>query len=130
MKNFTTTASIALLFFATGVAAQEVDEPSGEADAITAEVFASDIVAPDQQQEGAPVHEMPTLDQVVPVADDESEEIVEQPAANQTEDFSSPAQASVSLAVDATDEERLLWHYTRYLELMKNGVYDEADSAA
>ena len=130
MKKLTTIASTALLFFAAGAAAQVVDEPSGEADAITAEVFASDIVAPDQQQEGAPVDEMPTLDQVVPVADDESDEIAEQPSTNQTEDFSSPAQATATLPADATDDEQLLWHYTRYLELMKNGVYDEADSAA
>jgi len=130
MKNLTTIASTTLLCFAAGVAAQEADETSREADAITAEVFASDIVAPDQQQEAAPVDEMPTLDQVVPVADDESEQIVEQPSANQTEDFSSPENASVPLLADATDEEQLLWYYTRYLELMKNGVYDEADSAA
>jgi len=130
MTNLTTIASTTLLFFAAGVAAQEADETSREADAITAEVFASDIVAPDQQQEAAPVGEMPTLDQVVPVADDESEEIVEQPSTNQTEDFSSPEQASVPLPADATDEEQLLWYYERYLDLMKNGVYDEADSAA
>ena len=130
MKNLTTIASTALLYFSAGVAAQVVDDPSGEADAITAEVFASDIVAPDQQQERATVDEMPTLDQVVPVADDESEQIIGLPSPNQTEDFSSPGQSSVPLPADATDEERLLWHYTRYLELMKNGVYDEADSAA
>ncbi len=122
MKKLTTIASSTVLLFAAGVVAQESNEQSDSVDAITAEVFASDINAPD--------HQAPTLDQVVPVADEASEESVAEPSTNQPEDFSMPEQASVPIPNDATDEEQLLWHYTRYRELMENGVFDEADTVA
>jgi len=136
MKNLAPIATIALLLFAASVTAQEATEDSAADDAIAAEVFAIDIVAPDVPQEDAPIDEAPTLDQVVPVADEAgeigeiSEEIVAEPSTKQPEDYSPPAQSSVPLPTDATDEERLLWYYAQYRELMDNAVYDEADSVA
>ena len=130
MKKLAPIATIALLLFAASVTAQEATEASATVDAITAEVFASDIVAPDVTQKDAPIDEAPTLDQVVPVADEAGEEIVAEPSTNQPEDYSSPAQSTVPLPSDPTDEEQLLWNYAQYKELMDNAVYDEADSVA
>ncbi len=130
MKNPAPIVYIALLLFAASVTAQEATEDSAAVDEITAEVFASDIVAPDATQKDAPIDEAPTLDQVVPVADEDSEEIVAEPSTNQPEDFSPPTHSTVTLPADATDEEQLLWYYAQYRELMDNAVYDEADSVA
>jgi tetratricopeptide (TPR) repeat protein len=142
MKNLAPIAYIALLLFAASVTAQEATEDSAAVDAITAEVFARDIVAPDVAQEDVTIDEAPTLDQVVPVADEAGEageageadeageEIVAEPSTKQPEDYSSPAQSTVPLPAEATDEERLLWYYAQYRELMNNAVYDEADSVA
>ena len=133
MKNLTPIGSIALLLIAASVAAQEAAEDSAAIDAITAEVFANDIVAPDQPQVDIQIDEKPTLDQVVPVADesgDADEEMVAEPSTNQPEDYSPPQQSTVPLPADATEEEQLLWYYAQYKELMDNAVYDEADSVA
>ena len=54
--------------------------------------------------------EAPTTDQVVPVADDEVMTVVQPPP--------------------LTPEEELAYEYERYLNLMRDGVYDEADSVA
>ena len=139
MKNLTPIGSIALLLIAAGATAQEATEDSAAVDAITAEVFANDIVAPDQPQEDIQIDEKPTLDQVVPVADEADEadeageageEMVAEPSTNQPEDYSPPQQSTVLLPADATEEEQLLWYYAQYRELMNNAVYDEADSVA
>ena len=136
MKNLKPIGSIALLLIAAGVTAQEATEDSAAVDAITAEVFASDIVAPDQPQEDIQIDDEPTLDQVVPVADEvgeaeeADEEMVAEPSTNQPEDYSPPQQSTVLLPADATEEEQLLWYYAQYRELMDNAVYDEADTVA
>ena len=85
MNKLTT---LALLFLATTVVAQETDPPLEE----------------------APVAQEPTLDQVVPVAEDE--------------------QMTVELPPELSPEDELIEQYTRYLQLMKDGVFDEADSVA
>ena len=77
---------IALLIFAASLAAQEADE----------------IV--EEQPEA------PSLDQVVPVADDEV--------------------MTVEIPPEMTPEEELAYEFERYLNLMRDGVYDEADSVA
>ena len=125
MSHLTSIAFTAFLLVANNlaaqeIAAQEVDEQSEDTDPITAAVFADDIVAPGQ--------EAPTLDQVVPVADEPIEESVTGPPVNQPEDFSIVEKKP--LAADASDEEQLVWYYTRYIELMSDGVFDEADSVA
>jgi tetratricopeptide (TPR) repeat protein len=142
MKNLTPIGSIALLLIAAGVTAQGATEDSAAVDAIAAEVFASDIVAPDQPQEDIQIDDEPTLDQVVPVADEADEvgeadeigeadeEMVAKPSTNQPEDYSPPRQSTVLLPADATEEEQLLWYYAQYKELMDNAVYDEADTVA
>jgi tetratricopeptide (TPR) repeat protein len=136
MKNLTPSGSIAMLLIAASVAAQDAAEDSAAVDAITAEVFASDVVAPDQPEEDIQIDEKPTLDQVVPVADEADEageageEVVAEPSANQPEDYSPPEQSTVLLPADATEEEQLMWYYGQYRELMDNAVYDEADSVA
>jgi len=56
----------------------------------------------------------PTLDQVVPVAEEE-------PAAEEM---------TVELPPEMNDEEELIFQYERYMSLMRDGVYDEADSVA
>lgn len=54
--------------------------------------------------------EAPSTDQVVPVADDEVMTVVQPPP--------------------MTPDEELTYEYERYLSLMRDGVYDEADSVA
>ena len=124
MKNLSPFVSIALLLIVATSSAQELDP-------ITAEVFADDIIAPDQQQHV----QQPTLDQVVPVAEETSDESVEEPQAEPPQaeppqDFSPPERTTVPLRADATIEEELIWNYERYKKLMVDGVYDEADSVA
>jgi len=117
MKNLT---SITLLVLATALHAQEVEQQPPEIeptiDPIDAEVFADDMVTPDAvpatdmpELPPEPVHEAPTDEQTVPVA----EETV-----------------TVQLPSPATAEEELIYQYDRYLMLMQDGVYDEADSVA
>ena len=150
MKNLT---PIAFLLAATGLNAQDL-ETAPEIDPIAAEVFAEDIVPPvsagpdlqlqpepDADLESEPAHEAPEMDQVVPVAADDLEaddleaddleagaaEDIEAPT---TQDFGPPEAVTVALPADATPEEELIFQYERYLQLMADGVYDEADSVA
>ena len=125
MKKPSPFVSTALLLIVANLGAQELDP-------ITAKVFADDIVAPDQQELG----QQPTLDQVVPVAEEksdesnESDDSVEQLPAEPPQDFATPERVTVPLPADATIEEELIWNYERYKKLMVDGVFDEADSAA
>ena len=119
MKILSPFVSTALLVIVATSSAQELDP-------ITAEVFADDIIAPDQQEHA----QLPTLDQVVPVAEETSDESVEEPPAEPPQDFSPPERTTVPLRDDATVEEELVWNYERYKQLMVDGVYDEADSVA
>lgn len=95
----------ALLLFATGLSAQEespdADQPSDE-----------QPVAVEEPAEALPP--APETDQVVPVADELPE-------------FETAADAA---PIFTNDEEELIYQYDRYVELMKDRVYDEADSVA
>ena len=145
MKNLT---PIALLFVTVSLSAQETDgqspEIAPEIDPITAEVFADDIVVPDtpgpdltqelatagdeepvEEPAAEQIHEAPNLDQTVPVAADTVEDEVPAETATPAAEL-----LTVQMPPDATAEEELIYQYTRYRELMSNGVYDEADSVA
>lgn len=122
MKKLT---AIALLFLGANLAAQD---DAGQIDPVTADIVTDDIVLPDtpppeldqtvetefpeEQVHGAPVQE-----EQVPVALDENETI-------------EVDVMTVTVPPDRTDEEELIFQYERYIELMNNSVYDEADSAA
>jgi tetratricopeptide (TPR) repeat protein len=128
---------ITFLFLVSSLAAQEAEQPSleidPEIDPIAAEVFGDDVVAPGAPLPDAdvpelppqPVHEAPTGEQTVPVA--EEPEVTEEES---VEDFSTPELMTVQLPPDATVEEELIFQYDRYLKLMHDGVFDEADSVA
>jgi tetratricopeptide (TPR) repeat protein len=75
---------------------------------------------PDAEEAAAePLPPAPEMDQVVPVADDPT-------AAEAMLDES----VTVAMPTFETDEEELIYQYERYIELMKDRVYDEADSVA
>jgi tetratricopeptide (TPR) repeat protein len=109
---------IALLLIAVNLGAQEIDDQASQnaagtdpaLDSIAAEVFADDLPP-------APVDE-----QTVPVADDADE-----PAQDDVAESGSPAPA---LPDGATDEEQLMYQYSRYLDLLDDHVYDVADTVA
>lgn len=61
----------------------------------------------------------PTLDQVVPVAE---EEVVEEASDEEL--------MTVEMPPEMSEEDELIYQYERYLSLMRDGVYDEADSVA
>ena len=116
---------IALLLFGADLAAQ--DDPQ-EIDPLTADISTDDVLVPDTpapeldpavaaEEEAEQVPGGPAQDQLVPVADDEQ---VADEAAASTE----------VLPPEWTDEEELFYQYERYLQLMKDQVYDEADSVA
>ena len=65
------------------------------------------------------------LDQVVPVADDQTEE--EEPVEDGDATFEAVLSENNS---DLTDIERLLIEFERYKQLVADGVYDEADTVA
>ena len=137
---------IALLLIAVNLGAQEIGEQSTESspvidpapDPIDAEVFADDLVAPppdvtpqmaplpQQEQELPPEaeHAVPEAEQTVPVATDEvaaDDSVSAEPG--------TPA-IGPEPGDDASDEELLMYQYSRYLELLKDRVYDEADTVA
>jgi tetratricopeptide (TPR) repeat protein len=109
---------IALLLIAVNLGAQEIDDEASQnaagtdpaLDSIAAEVFADDLPP-------APVDE-----QTVPVADDADE-----PA---PEDVPESGLPGPMLPDGATDEEQLMYQYSRYLDLLDDHVYDEADTVA
>jgi tetratricopeptide (TPR) repeat protein len=135
---------IALLLVSVNLGAQEIDEQSTETphgtdpalDPIAAEVYADDLVEPppditpemaplpEQELPPEPEHAAPGVEQTVPVATD--------PAA--PDDTSSLASETPVVGPEipdvATDEDQLIYQYTRYLELLKDHVYDEADTVA
>lgn len=67
----------------------------------------------------------PVTDQVVPVADEE-----ESAAETGVEDFSNPQLDTVQAPPDMEPAEELLYQYERYVQLMDEEVFDEADSVA
>jgi tetratricopeptide (TPR) repeat protein len=122
MKKLT---AIALLFLGANLAAQDGGQ---EIDPVSADITTDAIVVPDTPApEIGPavnpevaeeqVHDGPDQNQLVPVAEDEEE-------ANAAETMTE------ALPPEWTEEEELIFQYERYLQLMKDGVYDEADSAA
>ena len=122
MKKLT---PIALLLLGTNLAAQDGGQ---ELDPVAADITTDAIVVPDTPapefdqtvepevtEEQVPVG--PDHDPLVPVADDEQE--VEETAA-----------MTDALPPEWSDEEELIYQYERYLQLMQDRVYDEADSVA
>jgi len=108
---------IALLLIAANLSAQELPEQSPELAA-----------APGEQT--VPVAEDPVAED--PVAEDP---VVADPVAADpvAQDVPVPANSDVPVApppADTSDEEQLMFQYARYLELMQDHVYDEADSYA
>ena len=136
---------IALLLIAVNLNAQEVDEQATEPtqvtdpalDPIAAEVFADDLVPPppdvapemaplpEQELPSEPEHAAPMDEQTVPVATDSVDADDMAPASPPE-----PVVFGPELPQDATDEEQLIFQYTRYRSLMKDRVYDEADTVA
>ena len=148
---------ITLLLIAANLHAQEAGEQAAGSDQasdaaldpIAAEVFADDLVppaeitseitqeitpeiAPEMAPEMTPLPEQelppeaspaaPIDEQVVPVA--EEPETVDSPAADPGDEV------GPTLPPDASDEEQLMYQYSRYLQLIKDRVYDEADTVA
>ena len=80
-------------------------------------LFASLLLAASlnaQEEATEPLPPAPETDQVVPVADELPE----------------AATAADAAPAFATDEEELIYQYERYVDLMNDNVYDEADSVA
>jgi tetratricopeptide (TPR) repeat protein len=122
MKKLT---PIALLLLGANLAAQDDGQ---EIDPVAADITTDAIVVPDTPapefdqpieaevaEEHVPVG--PNQDELVPVADDEQENI-------------EAAAISDALPPEWSEEEELIYQYDRYLQLMKDRVYDEADSVA
>ena len=116
---------IALLLLSADLAAQDDGQ---EIDPVAAAISTDDIVMPDTpapeldlavetEEEPEQVPGGPDQDQLVPVADDEQ-------VADEAEALTD------ALPPEWTDEEELFYQYERYLQLMKDRVYDEADSVA
>ncbi len=137
MKNLT---PIAVLFLATKLTAQGVDaqapaiEPN--IDPVAAEVFADDVIAPQPEVTQPEVTQAEVTQEVQPATEQESEpdwapaappgeQIVPVAADDEAAD-----EMTVQLPPDATDEEQLMIAYERYKQLMRDGVFDEADSVA
>lgn len=101
---------IALLFLATNLLAQEAGAPASEMpdEAVEATDEAVDEQPANQQQ-------APDMDQLVPVAGD--------PGADDEV-------MTVQMPAEMTEEEELIFQYERYISLMRDDVYDEADSVA
>lgn len=123
------------LFAAATLSAQETQE----IDPIAAEVFGDDMVAPDTPAPEIDVDAVPeaepelppapTGDQTVPVADESEASAADEPEMTPGEAAEAEF-AGVTLSPDATDEEELIYQYTRYRQLMNDRVFDEADSVA
>ena len=126
MKKLT---SLSLLLLAAGVSAQDASQ---EIDPVTAEVATDGVVVPeppapdielaaDTDESEQQLQAAPPEDQTVPVAADEAASVQLPPDV---------AEVTFALPVDATAEEELIYQYERYVQLMKDRVYDEADSVA
>lgn len=134
---------IILLLIAANLSAQEAGQRAAESaetiavepalDPIASEVFADDLVPlPDNAPEMTSLPELdlppeaeptaPIDEQTVPVADESA--IAGDLAPVSTEPV------GPTLPQVATDEEQLEYQYTRYLQLLKDRVYDEADTVA
>jgi len=135
---------LALALVAAGLSAQEEipdavsqdpeadlaqDEPVGE------EQPAADQTAEDQSVEDQPLAVQPAADQ----AEDAAEPLPPAPQTDQVVPVADDPEDDVAVAGDAgidagptfeSDEEELIYQYDRYVELMKDRVYDEADSVA
>ncbi len=122
MKKLT---PIVLLFLGANLAAQDAAQ---EIDPVTADIATNDIVVPDTPapeldlavgpaEAEEQVRQGPDQDQLVPVAADEEE-------AQEAEAMTD------ALPPEWTEEEELIYQYDRYLQLMQDNVYDEADSVA
>lgn len=130
MKNLT---PFALLFLGANLFAQD----GLEINPVTAEIKTDDIVVPDTP---APelklpvdteiveeqVHLAPDQDQHVPVAEDEAGDETR----DETRNDSAAGSINEALPPAASDEEELIYQYDRYVQLMRDRVYDEADSVA
>jgi len=101
---------IALLFLATNLLAQEAGAPASE-------VPDEALEATDEAVEEQPANQQqaPEMDQAVPVADD--------PVADDEV-------MTVQMPAERTAEEELIFQYERYISLMRDSVFDEADSVA
>ena len=128
MKKLT---AIALLFLSASLAAQD---DAQDIDPVTADIAMDNIVVPntpapeiDASVDPAIVEEKvpagPVQDQLVPVATDEEDEEDE-------EDDQEDAAMADALPPEWTEEEELHYQYDRYVQLMQDRVYDEADSVA
>ncbi len=116
MMKFT---PFALLFLGANLAAQEASQ---EIEPVRADVSTDAVVVPDTP---AP---QPDPEVELDAAEDE---IQEAPDGNQRVPVAAEEeQATVAFPPEATDEEELAYQYNRYMELMKDRVYDEADSVA
>ena len=136
---------IALLLIAVNLNAQELDEQATESaqvtdqvlDPVAAAVFADDLVPPppDVAPEMAPQpeQELPSEPEQAAPMDEQTVPVATEPVDTEPVDLELAAPPVVfgpELPQDATDEERLIFQYTRYKSLMKDRVYDEADTVA
>ncbi len=112
----------ALTLVAASLSAQEETQDSLPPEPATLQqedAMVEDTMEEEAVEQGPPA---PQLDQVVPVADDPGED----DAADVTVDDSAP----VTGPTFATEADELVYQYERYIGLMQEGVYDEADSVA
>jgi tetratricopeptide (TPR) repeat protein len=135
MKNL---MPITVIFLATALSAQESELPTLEIeptiDPVSAEVFADGMVAPGAAQtetdafelQPEPVHVAPSHEQTVPVA----EEAVEEPVEQEGPEPEVSEEITVQLPADVTAEKELVFQYDRYVTLVRDGVFDEAESVA
>jgi len=116
---------IALLLLSVNLAAQDdgLKINPVAVDIVTDDIVVPDLPAPEPDPAVEPeiaeqqIHQGPDQDQLVPVAADE-------------EETNEAAAVTDALPPEWTDEQELIYQYDRYLQLMDDNVYDEADSVA
>ena len=122
----------ALLFLAASVFAQETAAPvDAESQAAVSAEETPMESAPVESAEETPVEQTPeateppepTLDQVVPVAEDDNDAAV-------TQEDDAEELVTVEMPPELSEGEELIYQFERYMSLMRDGVYDEADSVA
>lgn len=132
---------IVLLLIAVNLNAQESGQQSADSaesadatpDPIAAEVFADDLVPPpDTAVEMQPLPEQDMPPEAPPAApvDEQTVPVAEEPAVAESPAAAAAEPVGPSLPEDASDQEQLAYQYSRYLRLVKDRVYDEADTAA
>jgi tetratricopeptide (TPR) repeat protein len=126
MKKLT---PFALLLLAANLSAQDASQ---QIDPVTADITTDAVVVPD-----TPAPELELAADADPLAEQvqaapQQEQTVPVAAEEAADEQDSPDTATVSfgLPADATAEEELIYQYDRYVQLMKDRVYDEADSVA